>query len=262
MTLERPAKLNALSTHLETELLRAVEGEGAHQLAVVVTGGDRCSPPARTSRAGTMTPADIAAYYRGSGRVYEVFAGLPNRRWRRSPAGASAAASSSRWPRTSGSPTRGRSSPCRRSRSGSCPARRHVPADPGRRTRTGSRPGPPRSTHRRPGGGGLGLVTEVSTAAGHVDRAVRLATELGRGTRAHGRRWPSSSSTPFPAPAGTPGCCWSSWPTRHSRSRGLARRLVSAPRLSASGRLGVIEVHVLGLEVVGEPVAPELAADA
>ena len=33
-----------------------------------------------------MTPADIAAHYRGSGRVYEVFAGLPNPRWRRSPA--------------------------------------------------------------------------------------------------------------------------------------------------------------------------------
>ncbi len=27
VTLERPATLNALSTHLETELLRAVEGE-------------------------------------------------------------------------------------------------------------------------------------------------------------------------------------------------------------------------------------------
>ncbi len=51
VTLDRPAKLNALSTHLETELLRAVEGEAVRtSWAVVVTGGDRCSRRARTSR--------------------------------------------------------------------------------------------------------------------------------------------------------------------------------------------------------------------
>ena len=79
VTLDRPAKLNALSTHVETELLRAVEGDAVRtSSAVVVTGGDRVfSAGADLTELETMTSADIAAYYRGSGRVYEVFAALP-----------------------------------------------------------------------------------------------------------------------------------------------------------------------------------------
>ena len=79
LTLDRPAKLNALSTHLETELLRAVEGEHVRtSSAVVVTGGGRAfSAGADVTELQTMTTADIAAYYQGSGRVYERFAALP-----------------------------------------------------------------------------------------------------------------------------------------------------------------------------------------
>ena len=80
VTLDRPAKLNALSTHVETELLRAVESDAVRTSSRRRRHrrGPRSSRRARTStELATMTSADIAAYYRGSGRVYEVFAALP-----------------------------------------------------------------------------------------------------------------------------------------------------------------------------------------
>jgi enoyl-CoA hydratase/carnithine racemase len=77
LTLRREAKLNALSTHLESRLLDAVRGVGDSK-AVVITGGDKVfSAGADTSELGAMTPAAIAAYYRESGAVYEAVAALP-----------------------------------------------------------------------------------------------------------------------------------------------------------------------------------------
>lgn len=79
VTLCRERKRNALSTHMEAELLRALRGpEVASSRAVVVTGGNSVfSAGADVGELREMTPESIAAYYRGSGAVYEVFAALP-----------------------------------------------------------------------------------------------------------------------------------------------------------------------------------------
>jgi enoyl-CoA hydratase/carnithine racemase len=77
LTLRREAKLNALSTHLESRLLEAVRSVGDSR-AVVITGGDRVfSAGADTSELTEMTPAAIARYYRESGAVYEAVGALP-----------------------------------------------------------------------------------------------------------------------------------------------------------------------------------------
>ncbi|MFE3659803.1 enoyl-CoA hydratase/isomerase family protein [Streptomyces sp. NPDC059165] len=78
VTLRREAKLNALSTHMESALLAAL---GSDQVtgsrAVVVTGGPGVfSAGADTTELREMTPATIAAYYRSTGAVYETFAAL------------------------------------------------------------------------------------------------------------------------------------------------------------------------------------------
>lgn len=79
LQLNRPAKLNALSTGLEQALLDAlhtplVQGAGA----IVFAGSARAfSAGADTSELPEMTPARIAAYYRGSGSVYDVVSRLP-----------------------------------------------------------------------------------------------------------------------------------------------------------------------------------------
>ncbi len=77
--LNRPAKLNALSTELEHALLDAVTGEDVSRARVVVfAGGDRAfSAGADTGELAEMTPDRIAAYYRGSGSVYDVVARMP-----------------------------------------------------------------------------------------------------------------------------------------------------------------------------------------
>jgi enoyl-CoA hydratase/carnithine racemase len=77
--LRREHKRNALSTHMETELLRAVRSsEVESSSAVVVTGGDTVfSAGADVTELAEMTTRDIIDYYTGSGSVYEVFAGLP-----------------------------------------------------------------------------------------------------------------------------------------------------------------------------------------
>ena len=79
VTLRRERKLNALSAHMETELLSALRSPAvASSRAVVVTGGDRAfSAGADVTELREMTTQDIVDYYRGSGSVYEEFAALP-----------------------------------------------------------------------------------------------------------------------------------------------------------------------------------------
>lgn len=77
--LNRPAKLNALSTGLEQALLDAVHSPVVTAArAVVFTGSARAfSAGADISELPEMTPQKIAAYYRGSGSLYEVVARMP-----------------------------------------------------------------------------------------------------------------------------------------------------------------------------------------
>lgn len=77
--LDRPAKLNALSTALEQALLDAVRSSTVQDSrAVVFTGSSRAfSAGADTAELPEMTPEKIAAYYRGSGSLYETVARLP-----------------------------------------------------------------------------------------------------------------------------------------------------------------------------------------
>ncbi len=77
--LDRPAKLNALSTVLEQELLDVVGSATVRKSrAVVFTGSPKAfSAGADTSELPEMTPERIAAYYRGSGSLYEAVARLP-----------------------------------------------------------------------------------------------------------------------------------------------------------------------------------------
>ena len=79
VTLRRERKRNALSTHMENELLRALRSPGVESSrAVVVTGGDTVfSAGADVTELREMTQKAIADYYRASGSVYEVFAALP-----------------------------------------------------------------------------------------------------------------------------------------------------------------------------------------
>ncbi|MCV7288677.1 enoyl-CoA hydratase/isomerase family protein [Mycolicibacterium wolinskyi] len=79
VTLRRERKRNALSTHMESELLRALRSpEVESSRAIVITGGDTVfSAGADVTELREMTPHAIADYYRGSGSVYEMFAGLP-----------------------------------------------------------------------------------------------------------------------------------------------------------------------------------------
>jgi enoyl-CoA hydratase/carnithine racemase len=78
VTLRRERKRNALSTHMENELLSALRNpEVQSSRAVVVTGGDSVfSAGADVTELRDMTTHAIADYYRGSGAVYEVFAAL------------------------------------------------------------------------------------------------------------------------------------------------------------------------------------------
>lgn len=79
LTLNRPEKLNALSTALERALAGALASEEVRtSAAVVVTGAGRAfSGGADVTELRDATPAAIAAYYRETGDVYERFAGLP-----------------------------------------------------------------------------------------------------------------------------------------------------------------------------------------
>lgn len=79
LTLDRPEKLNALSTAVERELgesLGSDEVQGSR--CVVLTGAGRAfSAGADLTEISRDDPAGIAAYYRETGDVYERFAALP-----------------------------------------------------------------------------------------------------------------------------------------------------------------------------------------
>lgn len=79
LQLNRPHKLNALSTALEQALRDALTSPAVlASRAVVITGSSRAfSAGADTSELAQMRPESIAAYYRGSGSVYEAVAHLP-----------------------------------------------------------------------------------------------------------------------------------------------------------------------------------------
>ncbi len=79
LTLQRPAKLNALSSAVERALGEAL---ASHELrdsrAVVIAGEGRAfSAGADVTEFRDATPASILAYYRDTGDVYEKFAALP-----------------------------------------------------------------------------------------------------------------------------------------------------------------------------------------
>jgi enoyl-CoA hydratase/carnithine racemase len=79
ITLRREEKLNALSTALERELGEALRGDDARSSGcVVITGSERAfSAGADLNELRGRSPADIAAYYRDTGDVYEQVASLP-----------------------------------------------------------------------------------------------------------------------------------------------------------------------------------------
>ena len=79
LTLQRPTKLNALSTALERELGEALGSvEVTTSRAVVIAGEGRAfSAGADVSEFRDATPESILAYYRDTGDVYERFAALP-----------------------------------------------------------------------------------------------------------------------------------------------------------------------------------------
>lgn len=76
--LNRPDKLNAVSTGLEADLLDALGSSMiSGSSAVVLTGSGRAfSAGADVGEVRAMNPEAILAYYRASGRVYEALAGL------------------------------------------------------------------------------------------------------------------------------------------------------------------------------------------
>lgn len=79
VTLRRPSKLNAISAAMERDLQAVLDGpEVTGSRAVVITGGDRVfSSGADLTEIGGRSPAEVMAYYRDSGKVYESVAGLP-----------------------------------------------------------------------------------------------------------------------------------------------------------------------------------------
>jgi enoyl-CoA hydratase/carnithine racemase len=79
LTLQREEKLNALSGALERELLDALSGTDVRESRVlVVTGaGKAFSAGADINEFADSDPASIAAYYAGTGDVYERLAALP-----------------------------------------------------------------------------------------------------------------------------------------------------------------------------------------
>lgn len=125
LTLRREAKLNALSSQAERQLLHALASAEVRQSrCLVVTGGARVfSAGADVAEMRCIDPDSVLAYYRQSGEVYERIAALSSLLLAPSPATAWAAASSWRWPPTSASPTSRPSSGCPRSASASFPAR-------------------------------------------------------------------------------------------------------------------------------------------
>jgi enoyl-CoA hydratase/carnithine racemase len=77
--LRRERKLNALSSHLESELDRALDTDQARDSGcIVITGVPRAfSAGADLGEQGETSAEAIMAYYRSAGRVYERVAALP-----------------------------------------------------------------------------------------------------------------------------------------------------------------------------------------
>jgi enoyl-CoA hydratase/carnithine racemase len=79
VTLDRPAKLNALSTDVERALATALERDDvAASRAVVIEGAGRAfSTGADVNEMGEQTTDDVLAYYRATGWVFERVASMP-----------------------------------------------------------------------------------------------------------------------------------------------------------------------------------------
>ena len=79
LTLNRPDKLNALSTALERDLDAALSSDVVVTArALMIHGAGRAfSAGADITEMGEQTPADISRYYRATGDVYERLAALP-----------------------------------------------------------------------------------------------------------------------------------------------------------------------------------------
>jgi enoyl-CoA hydratase/carnithine racemase len=79
LTLNRHAKLNALSTELEQQLDRAIRSDDVVRAgAIVITGSGRAfSAGADIGEMRNADPASVMAYYRETGEVYERIARLP-----------------------------------------------------------------------------------------------------------------------------------------------------------------------------------------
>ena len=79
LTLQRPEKLNALSSALEAELLAVLAGDAVREsrCVVFVGAGKSFSAGADINEFTDADPASIAAYYAATGDVYERIAALP-----------------------------------------------------------------------------------------------------------------------------------------------------------------------------------------
>jgi enoyl-CoA hydratase/carnithine racemase len=79
LTLNREAKLNALSAELERELLEVIRGEeaGSCRCLVFAGAGKAFSAGADINEFRDQDPAAIARYYADTGDVYERIAALP-----------------------------------------------------------------------------------------------------------------------------------------------------------------------------------------
>ena len=180
LRLNRPEKLNAISTDVERALSTELEQAARDCRALVLAGEGRAfSAGADITEFSDRDPDAIMSYYRGRERSTSSSRGSPSPRSSQSTATASAPPSSSRWPPTSASQTRRPSSASRRWRSASSRARAARIA-----SYAFSEPLGPRSlallrdrvdaheAHR------LGLVTEVTPAGQALERAVELAQKL------------------------------------------------------------------------------------
>lgn len=79
LTLQRPEKLNALSTAVEQDLDAALASDAVRASRVVVVAGQgrAFSAGADVTEFRDATPASVIDYYRETGDVYERFAALP-----------------------------------------------------------------------------------------------------------------------------------------------------------------------------------------
>lgn len=79
VTLRRPTKLNAISSAMERDLRSVLDApEVTGSRAVVITGGELVfSAGADLDEIGGRSPAEVLAYYRAAGGVYEAVADLP-----------------------------------------------------------------------------------------------------------------------------------------------------------------------------------------